>query len=299
MDDLALLKDMADDTPLPSAGDLAPARARLQAVFAASAPPVAADATAISTLPAGRRRRYVLSGAAVVGLAAAIIGVVALGGLEPVGVSPARADAAEILHKAADVTRGLPATPPRPDQFVYTKTQRDDGSFREAWLSADGTHDGLIAQDGERIPLAGCRNGKAAVIKGTEALPGMFTPCTPWPAYRSDLPTDTAGMREYLNQDIGGKAKDFSSLIHFAFAETYVAPASLAALFEAIADLPDLTLDENATDDAGRPGIGISWTRIGETTTLVFDATTHAFLGVTGRGAVVDQAIVDTAGQQP
>lgn len=33
MDDFALLKDMADRTPLPTSTDLAPARARLTAAF--------------------------------------------------------------------------------------------------------------------------------------------------------------------------------------------------------------------------------------------------------------------------
>jgi hypothetical protein len=40
----------------------------------------------------------------------------------------------------------LPAAPPRPDQFVYTGSQTADGP-REAWLSADGAHDGLIRQE--------------------------------------------------------------------------------------------------------------------------------------------------------
>ena len=160
MDDLTLLKDMGAATPLPGQDDLAPARARLLAGIDAPVRP-------------HRRRRLWLSGAAVVGLAAAITGVVALGGLEPVGVTPPKASAAEILHLAADAAREQPATPPRPDQFVYTKTKLGDGSVREAWLSADGTRDGLIAQHGENIPLPGCRDGRAQVIKGAEPIPGM------------------------------------------------------------------------------------------------------------------------------
>ncbi len=314
MDDLALLKDMADRTPLPSATDLDPARARLMtAITGADAQP---DAPArpenrrsrrrlTSQAPREpgrtRRRRLVVSAGITVGLAAAITGVVSLGGLEPVGVAPREASAAEILHQAADAVRTLPDTPPRADQFVYTKTHRTHGSVREAWLSADGTHDGQISQEGEDIPLAGCRDGRMAVIKGTEPLPGRFEPCTPSPAYRSDLPTDAEGMREYLSQDTGGdpgEPEDVSGLIRFTFGETYVPPASLAALFEAIADFPGLTVVDNAVDAAGRQGIGVSWTRDGHTDTLVFDRTTPAFLG-TDREAVVEPAIVDTVGQRP
>ena len=355
MDDLTLLKDMADRTPLPSAADLDPARARLMAAITTRAPqtdasPVPARATAdpaslvskqaISAdtartvskdatsagavrpglqeaAPGGapsviseqgtpvrsfRRRRLLVSAAAAVGLAAAITGAVALGGLAPVGVEPQSAEAAEILHQAAAAVRTLPDTPPRADQFVYTRTQRVHESVREAWLSADGTHDSMIRQEGLDIPLPGCRDGRAPAIKGTEPLPGQFEPCTPSPAYRADLPTDVAGMRAYLNQDTGGDPdveEDVSGLIRMTFAETYVPPASLAALFEVMADFPGLTVVDDAVDAAGREGIGVSWTRDGETETLVFDRRTHAFLGVTGSDAVIEQAIVDTVGQRP
>ena len=296
MDEMALLKEMGDDTPLSSTTDLTPARNRLMTTIAADEPRVVRRP----------RRRLVVSAAATVGLAAAITGVVALGGLETVGVAPQEASAAEILHQAADAVRTLPDTPPRPDQFIYTKTEYSQAdaaiSLRETWLSADGTHDSLISQGGGTTPIPGCRNGQAAVVKGDEPIPGVFEPCTPNPAYRTDLPTDVAGMREYLGQDpdgAPGQQQNVAKLIHFAVAESYVPPASLAALFEAIADFPGLTVEENVQDGAGRTGIGVSWTRDGETTTLVFDRTTHAFLGFEGLEAVTVQAIVDTAGQQP
>lgn len=322
MDDLSLLKDMANRTPLPSAADLAPARARL--LTEASAEPTAiTGATAVSAasapsgtetvngravaLPTRRklwsgRRRLVFSGVAVVGLAAAITGVVALGGLAPVGVEPAQANAAEVLQEAAKATRQLPNTPPRPDQFVYTRSKIVDGSFRETWHSADGTRDGLLAQQGGRMTIAGCRDGQQAVLKGGKPLPGLFEPCIPAPAYRQDLPTDVAGMLEFLSQDTGGEEgqpEAVNDLIRDAFAETYVPPAALAALFEAMAKFPGLTLEEHAKDTAGREGLGVSWTRLGYTTTLVFDRTTHALLGMSGSDAVVAQAIVDEAGQLP
>lgn len=291
MDDLTLLKDMADRTPLPTDDDLAPARARLLAGITAAPAP--------TPIAPRRRRRLVLSGAAVVGLAAAITGVVALGGLEPVGVAPATASAAEILHLAADAARALPTTPPRPDQLVYTKTQLGDGSVREAWLSADGTHDGQITQQGEDIPLPGCRDGQAQVIKGTEPLPGVVEPCEPSPAYRADLPTDAEAMREYVTGFGGDGPNTFAKNIHFLFAETYVSPASLAALFDAVADVEGIEVVQDAEDGANRPGIGVRWTDDGNTTTLVFDRQTHAFLGITGYDAVVEQAVVDTVGARP
>ncbi len=303
MDELALLKDMADRTPLPSETDLAPARARLTAAF-----------TQATTLRPRRRGRLVVSGITVVGLAAAITAVIALGGLDSVGVAPPDADAAEFLHQAADAARKLPTTPPRPDQFVYTRSQTSDG-LRETWFSADGTHDGLIRQEEEResgevvldsIPMPGCRDGRRKVLKGDEDT-GLTEPCTPEPAYRSDLPTDTAGMRKYLSQageaDPGDHTnpKDLDVLIHFAFTERYVPPQTLAALFEVMADFPGLTIDEDATDLAGHPGIGLSWSQPADqdTVTLVFDPDTHAFLGMADQSAVLVHTIVNAAGQRP
>jgi hypothetical protein len=321
MDELTLLRDMADRTPLPSATDLAPARARLAAALShptqenapmaihinSTQPPQQHDK---ATKPRRGRRRLVVSAVAVVGLAAAITGVVALGGLESVGVAPPKASAAEILHQAADAARDQPATPPRPEQFVYTKSQNPDGSIREAWLSADGAHDGLVRQMGEDIPLAGCRDGQAPVIKGTEAIPGKFEPCEPYPAYLTNVPTTAAEMKTYIEQ-LGGDPKSVNAVgknISFVVGENFVAPESLAALFEALATFPGLTVDEHATDGAGRSGTGVSWTIDGKNpkgepaaiaTTLVFDPTTHVFLGFSKGTAVVERAIVDTAGQQP
>jgi len=304
MDELALLKDMANDTPLPSATDLAPARARLTAALTeATAPPK------ITPLAPRRRRRLLVSGVTAVGLAAAITAVVSFGGLGP-GAS--EADAGEILHQAADAARKLPATPPRPDQFVYTKSG-SDGGLREAWLSTDGTHDGLIEQDREldsgrierdRTPMPGCRDGQRRVMRGDYDM-GMFEPCTPWPAYRADLPRDAAGMRAYLSNPAytpDGDPQGFNRLIHAAFVETYVPPETLAALFEVMADFPGLTVDEDATDAAGRHGIGVSWTLPTDEVTLIFDPETHALLGYSHSdwsSAVIDRAIVDAAGQRP
>lgn len=306
MDELAMLKDMADRTPLPSETDLAPARNRLTVAFTQASPEPPAVA------PRSRRRRLGVSGGVVIGLAAAITAVVSFGVLDPVGVAPPDADAAELLHQAADAARKLPATPPRPDQFVYTRSQTADG-LREAWLSADGTHDGLIKQERElesgtvvwdSIPMPGCRDGQRKVLEGDQDT-GTTEPCTPDPAYRADLPTDAAGMRTYLGQagnaDDPTNLKDLDTLIHFAFTETFVPPQTLAALFEVMADFPGLTIDANATDLAGHPGVGLSWAQPADqnSVTLVFDPETHRFLGIEDQSAVLDHTIVNAAGQRP
>ena len=281
MDEMTLLRGVVEETPLPTTTDLAPARERLMAGLTAGQ-------------PRKTRKRLILSSATVVGLAAAITGVVAFGGLESVGVAPPEADAVAFLHQAADAVRELPATPPRPDQFVYTRSETTDGS-REAWLSADGEHDGLIRQHGQDIPLPACRNGRQRVMRGDHDT-GMTQRCEAWPAYRQ-LPTDTDGMRAYLERDPGG---DFDILLHFAIQETYVSPRSMAALFEVVADYPGLEIVEDATDGAGRHGVGLTWAQPADQNevTLVFDRKTHVLLG-TEDTAIFEHAVVDAAGQKP
>lgn len=298
MDDLALLREMGQRTPLPDQAERARARARLMAAIAQE--PVAP--VPLAAARGRRRRRLAISGATVIGLAAAITGVVSLGALEPVGVGPAPASAGDILRQAATAARSQPDTPPRPDQFVYTRTRLGDGSTREAWLSADGSRDGLVKQHGEDLPLPGCRDGRQQVFRGSQPLPGVVEPCEPHPAYQADLPTDAAGIRQYLeNASNGGdKVNSLGKDIHFLVSEGYIRPAALAALLEAVAGMDGLRIVPDAKDGAGRSGIGVSWTHRESTATLVFDQRTHAFLGLSGETAVVvRQAVVDNAGQQP
>ncbi|WP_133905817.1 CU044_5270 family protein [Actinophytocola oryzae] len=277
---MTLLGDVVAQAPLPQATDLAPARERLVASLTAEQ-------------PRRSNTRLVLSGATVLGLAAAITGVVAFGGLEPIGVAPPEAEAVAFLHRAADVVRELPATPPLPEQFVYSRGVTTEGA-REAWLSADGEHDGMIRQEGMDIPTAGCKEGRRRVLRGDYDM-GMTEPCEPDPAYRR-LPADTAGMREYLMST----PNDFDVLLHFAIQEKYVSPRSMAALFEVMADFPGLEIVEDATDGAGRHGIGLTWAQPidQEEVTLVFDPETHVLLG-TEDTAIFVHAIVDAVGQRP
>lgn len=280
MDEMTLLRNVVDQEPLPTATDLASARERLTASFAVEQ-------------PRRSRKRLIFSGATVVGLAAAITGLVAFGGLESVGVAPPEAEAVEFLHRAADAVRELPATPPLPGQFVYSRSETTEG-VREAWHSADGEHDGMIRQEGMDIPLPGCEDGRRRIVRGDHDT-GMTEPCDPDPAYRR-LPTDTAGMRAYLKS----KPNDFDVLLHFAIQETYVSPRSMAALFEVMADYPGLEIVEDATDGAGRQGVGLTWDQPidQEDVTLVFDPETHVFLG-TEDSAIFEHAIVDAVGQRP
>lgn len=197
-----------------------------------------------------------------------------------------------------------PDIQPRPDQFVYTRTGFADGSVREIWLSVDGTRDGLLKQGGESIPMAGCREGRAPVIKGTEPLPGVTEECAASPAYRSDLPTTADEMLAYLDAnasgapgDVNARGKDVFSLIN----ESYLRPAARAALYEAAARVAGLRTVPDVKDGAGRQGIGITWPvpagsdKEAKPIVVVFDAKTYAHLG-TQQDSVQRIAVVDQVG---
>ncbi|WP_432844767.1 CU044_5270 family protein [Amycolatopsis sp. CA-161197] len=285
MDELQLVRDRAEDVPLPDLVELGAARARLLAAVA-------------SERSRKTGKRLWQAGAATVGLAAAITAVVSFA---PTGDGPltpprAAADPVRVLHGAAAEALKLPDAPPRPDQFVYVKTQYAY-SDREAWISADGKHDGYVKQDGQAFPLPACVDGKYRVEGANNpAANGTEEPCVVMPAYRTDLPTTTDAMFSYLNKNTSGDANAMGKDVQMLVGEAYLPPRTKAALFDAAAKVPGLQAVDHVSDAAGRPGVGITWP--GHGVTLIFDAKTYTYLGTT-QGAVVGYGIVDRVGQLP
>jgi hypothetical protein len=297
MDEMQLLREFGEPVELPDHDDLAPARAKLLA--AASSAPTA------TVHPLRTRKRLMWLGATAVGLAAAITAVVALAPADNPGLPVTQANAAEamqVLHAAAAAALKMPDTPPRPDQFVYIKQEGVGGHTYEGWFSADGTHDGLIKREGGEEVTPGCRNGKQLILVGNSHVGGL-TDCQPLPAYDAALPADTDGMLAHLAGQYGGTldnvngiAKDVGSLLSM----NYLRPGQRAALFEAVAKVPGITLTKNVKDAAGRTGDSISWdTKQGQAGGFVFDPATHAYLGWTDGEAQVAYGIVDKVDQVP
>lgn len=281
MDEMQLLREMADETPLTH--DLAQARAKFMKSTA-------------------RRPRYIVYGAAVIGLAAAIFAVFALIPPSEDGSGPVPAASADqVLRKAAEAALLLPEVTPRPDQMIYHKTQTDNGEVREDWLSADGTHDGLVRQQNEDILLPGCRNGKATVLKGDKPI--GTEQCVPSPAYRPDLPTTGPEMLAFLKQNQSGSKGDLNALAKDILGylnSSYLLPRARAAIFEAAAKIEGLKMRDGVKDAAGRTGIEISWDlpKVNHGGSFIVDPATYAYLGTTSQAQLV-VAIVDKAGQRP
>jgi hypothetical protein len=310
-------------------------------------PPAALRRRAL-TRPARPARRFTPAWRLVVagGLAAAIAGGLYLIGAltpdpaahtpisgSPTGTGPARpGGAALVLHNAA-LTAGrqkaLPA--PRADQFVFSETvtvqtgqtEQPDGTMKtetsppqrdQLWESVDGTHDGLMRERPESdpsgwrsTPLSACADGKEDIGAGQTAQ------CTPDPAYSPGMPTDPTAMLSWLYANShGDNQRDEQAFItaHDLLGNAYLRPEVEAALFEALARLPGVTVTPDLADLTGRHGIGIGMGHLDPSDPvagrspatgsdyLIFDPTTYDFLG-TNQATLVRQAIVDRPGQLP
>jgi hypothetical protein len=202
---------------------------------------------------------------------------------------------AVFLARAAAAAKAAPDVAPRPDQFLYVK----DGDY-EAWLSMDGTHDGLI-DNGEKMDQPGCRNGMQQLGNTPPA------PCTVQPAYLSDAPTTPTAMVAYIGSLAGSTrpnslGKELMGLAEF----NYLRPAAKAALFEAAPLLPGLHLTGSGVLNLGAPAVAINWNFGSSTTTLLFNPTSYALVGCTTAGeqgekagSAIRQAVVDRVGQRP
>jgi len=190
----------------------------------------------------------------------------------------ANADPIAVLRSAATKISALPDRIPEPNQFYYI----NDGSY-QAWLSMDGTHDGLVITDGSGTPVPGCKNG-SEIDMGNSGPQSV--PCTPRPAFLADAPTTSTAMATYLGfVDGGGPVNSAGKQIYELLSTRYLRPAARAALFGALTDLEGLQLVPAGTGGLSENEIGVQWPAPGGgATRLVFDSHSDDYLGVTTVG---------------
>ncbi|OLF18260.1 CU044_5270 family protein [Actinophytocola xanthii] len=241
--------------------------------------------------PKRRGRRFAIGAASVAAVAVVTAGILLAPGAEPT------ASAAQVLHDAARQVKRQPVA--EDDQFIYVRSEvvaltrnesaPDPGRLveteRQVWLSADGTRDGLVRQreaGGAWVdsPLPGCRDGVTTHTKGGKT----FTePCTPAPAYRTDLPTDAEAMLDHLRRQGAGTKAPADERVFVAAADLLReggrSPAVTAAIFDALATLPSATLAEDVTDPTGRRAVAVAARSADLRTELFFDRETFAYLG--------------------
>ena len=211
--------------------------------------------------------------------------------------------AEQILMQAAAAASRLPALTATPSQFVYVRSvevfpslpvwQRT--TYREAWLSADGTRTGqlIMSQGGSggmltsTLPMPGCSHGvMAPSAPGTDGLDSQPVRCTAQPAYLGGLPTTVQGMLDYLrHRGPGGyQAQSNSDVATFMAAselirEAYAPPQVLGTLFKALATLKGITVQYGLKDAAGQSGIALVGDDGSSRGGLLFAPDTYAYLG--------------------
>lgn len=258
------------------------------------------------------------------GLAAVLTAAVLAVQVFPIGGGGSAAQAADILAGAAEQARHRPDVPVRGDQFVHvesvatvlgmneaTKQSSTAVIARRVWLSADGTRDGLVQQrpraggDWTDRRLPGCQDGVMTQTKG--GVTGTQA-CTPTPAYVGGLPTDPDAMLAHLYRIADDQPnknprdqRAFSAAADLV-GEAYLAPASLAAVFGAVARIPGVSVIGDVTDEAGRDGVAVALREVqGTRTELIFDRGSHAYLGTRsvalqdGEGLTAGQVLYSTA----
>ena len=326
MNDMDLLWELAQETPLPAPAELDAARGQLAAAIAAG-PAAGRSATAASPAQPTRRRpwprgRRALTGAAVAAVSAAAAAVLVTVWAMPTGNAGPRVDAAaaRVLHHAALAALQLQAGAPRPGQFIYTKIENGNGSLYQSWLSVDGTRTGLVRGAGggpASIYFPGCRGGRQLRVQAPAAEGGTpgGQPCVPEPAYFPAMPASPRSLRSYLEQTRGvnpaspGYLNDFGKTVDELLSQAYLSSGQRAALYDLMAQTPGFTLVPDAADGIGRHGVGIAWSLPdgGGKTVIIFNPKTYAELGLTtwgaqgqkGTGALLTLAIVNKAGQLP
>jgi hypothetical protein len=312
MSDLDLIRDLAPDIPLPGPAELAAARSRLAAA-------IAGEHGSRAVRPARWRGWLALAGTAAA--AAGLLIVTVAPGSHPSRPSGAATraarvnigtTAASVLRRAALAALRLPTGTPRPDQFVYVEWANGvrTRQLYQAWLSVDGTHDGLVRSGGRSSVQPGCRHGHQA---GRHSYS-----CVPAPDFLPGMPATPRGVLRYLQKThdvrLGTGTDGLDRLgvaVHSLLGFTYLLPQQRAALYELLAQTPGFTVVPHAADVTGRQGIGVSWPLPrGGKAIIIFDRRTYAELGLRTRGsgkyrhyesgqAVLKIAIVSKVGQLP
>ncbi|MEU4225941.1 CU044_5270 family protein [Nonomuraea sp. NPDC026600] len=269
MNDVETLREAWDGPEPPSPGAQAAARAALMARAAGRRP----------------QRRWAMRAVAVAASAVVIATgttlVQTVGGGEP--TLPA-ANAQVVLTRIAAAVQKKDFVPPRDDQWIYTEmhTQsRGKGYARgtrftpqtplkntvdEFWTRADGKRIGYMV------------GGKLMTTN-----PGVRSPENTY-ALLAALPTDPDKLLARFREINAVRGADQDDWVFQRFEVTLnqniVPPAQEAAIFQAMAKLPGVKVDESAVDVEGRPALSVfrvidGWRKF----EILLDPATYAYRG--------------------
>jgi hypothetical protein len=218
----------------------------------------------------------------------------------------------------------------RRDQFIYEKRQfstpvptevNPKGEIvgvSESWDSVDGSKPGWTVMPDKR----GQQSSGPTPAEADPSLEGNTTY-----TYLTTLPTDPSALLAEVRAAVaarpGPKPGDRVDADQEAFEviggvlnNTMLPPRLGAALYQAVAKIPGVTMITEVTDLAGRPGIAVQRVSAqnGNTSTWIFDRKTYEFLGANvsqltrysdgdrlakSSFAILTRAVVDEVRQTP
>lgn len=319
MDDLELLSRLRPETEDPDPVTLATHRI---ALLNRATDPGARAVARHWSVPRMAGGAAVVAGITAVGLVVGLSGdhevspgPGAVASSAPPAAPPTRA-AVVLLANAADAAANTPAGT---GDWAYTSSVivMNGTGIRtlrmQIWEKTDGT-DGLIRED---------RDGKVEEFR-TGDISDMLTFSLRHPTYQylATLPTDPTALRDEIYRqaqneihEMGPSGQQLYTVDQWAFqligelVRRAAPPALKAALYRVAATIPGVEYVDDATDAAGRHGIGVarSVNSGGDRSTLIFDRNTYQVLGragethdgITDSEAVLATGLVANAGQTP
>jgi hypothetical protein len=234
---------------------------------------------------------------------------------------------AKVLGTAARVVASEPATEPSPGQWLYERSvMKSTGQGTQTgdqWITFDGTksayyNTGPSYYDQKRHVyvkagqlVVDTQTGAPAVPPGTGALAAFDINITPLTAYNAlaALPAtphalltavDTELARAWAGQNYFGVTGTATTEPQREFAwlglllwNAYAAapPSALASVYQAIAAIPGVSIDQQVTDAAGQSTIGI--TDDHGQTEILLSPTTYQPIGLITRSPAVKVKLVN------
>ncbi|MFF0776482.1 CU044_5270 family protein [Nonomuraea wenchangensis] len=220
---------------------------------------------------------------------------------------------ATVLERAALAAASTMAAEPSPDQWFYRQqTQHMSGGdlpTYESWHKLDGTRTAIRTEGGE-LKVTDAERGPTHPGKTMAELRRLPTDPDALLRHFRSLPRELTPLSICAPACPAGTEQDVKAFGAIGWYLSYgplVPPDTAAGMYRALAEIPNVRIEQNATDGDGRTGIGVVLD-LGEAGkgSYILDPEDYHYLGLTVvRGedtsamSVLSAGIVDEPGQLP
>jgi hypothetical protein len=216
--------------------------------------------------PARRPVRRARVGFALAGACALTVAAVAV--LQPGGETAPAArhrspTAAMVLENAALVADRTAVAEIRPDQWFYIKESQHfpggDLPTYEHWSRMDGRRE-AIREAGRKLRIGDAEKGPTHSGRTQEEIESLPTDPDALLAHFRGLEKERTTLSVCPLQcapEIADSVKVFGAIGWYMKFGPMIPPDTAAGMYRALAKIPNVTIEENATDGDGRTGIGV------------------------------------------